>query len=133
MHGYCYCYCWLLLGHDCRVFPVEETYSVHYTACSKPWQCRYKEENSSTAMTASTNSTTCGLLMREFYRYRLDLEERLQSVIDAYPIKNSRSKSNSTGSTFYPEIFLGYCARMGFYRAMADLPNDFEMKTIYGF
>ena len=119
----------LLLGHDCRVFPVEETYTVHYTACRKPWQCRHNEQNRSTAMTATTNSTTCGSLMREFYRYREDLEQQLHTVIE-YPMGNRRSNA------FYPDIFLGYCMSRhgeGFYRAMADFPTHFEMKMIYGF
>jgi len=25
--------------HDCRILPVEETMTVHYTACKKPWEC----------------------------------------------------------------------------------------------
>jgi len=26
--------------HDCRVLPVSETKTVHFTACKKPWECR---------------------------------------------------------------------------------------------
>lgn len=27
---------------DCRILPVEETMTVHYTACKKPWECKVR-------------------------------------------------------------------------------------------
>lgn len=115
--------------HDCRVMPVEETMTVHFTACSKPWQCRYQEQDPVTEASAVTNSTTCGLLVREFYKYRKDFEQQLLPVIGG-PVTSQMYKGKKA---FHPEIFLGYCGSMGEYAGMDKLPDDFDMQNLYGF
>jgi len=115
--------------HDCRVFPVEATRTVHYTACGKPWQCKHSPETN--AETGVINATTCGLLHREFFLLRRDLEEKIVSVLgDVF-----QAKTYEDDNAIYPEFFLGYCKKTKKhpYRAMPGLPESFEMKQLYGF
>jgi hypothetical protein len=114
------------------VLPIEETMTAHFTACSKPWQCRYKEQDHATAASAVTNATTCGLLVREFYQYRIDLEQRLRPIIGG-PVTSHIYEGDSA---FHPEIFFGYCGGNRDevnYVGIDSLPVDFEMKRLYGF
>ena len=118
--------------HDCRVLPLEETMTVHYTACSKPWQCKYTEQDAATYITAVTNATTCGLLVREFYRIRKDLEQLLENSSGI----SVTTKTYTGGRAYHPEIFLGYCGLGNgrtVYAGMDVFPEDFEMKHVYGF
>ena len=115
--------------HDCRVFPVDQTKTVHFTACSKPWQCRFSEQDAVAAVNATTNSTTCGLLVREFYKLRLDLESQLEPILGE-PVT---SKMYEGASAFRPEYFMGYCGDGGKYAKMDNFPEDFEMMQLYGF
>ncbi len=84
------------------------------------------------AVTAATNATTCGLLIREFYKVRMDLELQLQTLIGSPGMTTSYTKE----SAFHPEFFFGYCGKKtgkGVYAQMDDLPDQFEMKELYGF
>lgn len=114
------------------MFPIEETFTVHYTACSKPWQCRYSEQDPSDAIMATTNATTCGLLTREFFKIRKNLENDLQSVLQS-PITTATFTEKQL---FHPELFLGYCGTQAGKRVYAEMdgfPEQFEMKELYGF
>ena len=59
--------------HDCRILPVEETNTVHYTACKKPWECAIptpripgaRRKAHAYRLRELTNVTTCGLLFRK--------------------------------------------------------------------
>lgn len=118
--------------HDCRVYPVEETRTIHYTACFKPWQCKHFPQNDSiAAASAVINATTCGLLHREFFLLRQDLEEQLVQSLG----EGVRTKKHVGSKAYYPEYFLGYCknAPKLRYKRMNDLPESFEMKQLYGF
>jgi hypothetical protein len=118
--------------HDCRILPIEETMTVHYTACSKPWQCRYNEQDPVAAVTATTNATTCGLLVKEFYRVRKDLEQQLESIVGS----SVTTKTYQGDKAFHPEYFLGYCGKQNgkvAYAGMNGFHVDFEMKQLYGF
>jgi hypothetical protein len=122
--------------HDCRILPIEETMTAHFTACSKPWQCRYTEQQDPVAAaTKVTNATTCGLLVKEFYKIRSDLERQLEAILGGSVV----TKRSQGDNAFYPEYFLGYCGRngqtagAGSYTGMKGFPGDFEMKQLYGF
>jgi hypothetical protein len=119
--------------HDCRIWPVEETYTAHFTACSKPWQCRYTEQDTSAAITAVTNATTCGNLIREFYRIRMDLEHQLGEALG----QQVSARVLDAKQAFHPELFMGYCKSTdgsdAKYIGMDNLPDDIEMKVLYGF
>lgn len=116
--------------HDCRILPVEQTKTVHYTACAKPWQCRYQV---SLKKYPVVNATTCGLLQREFYKTREDLEAKLLPLLGRVTTRYKDQKA------FHPEYFFGYCGVSGVnnertvYVKMPDFPNGFEMKQLYGF
>jgi hypothetical protein len=111
--------------HDCRILPVEETMIAHYTACSKPWQCKLKFPEAGKEEVHPTNATTCGLLFRQFYGFRKNLEEKLATMI----VGESTARSGG----YYPEYFLGYCNKENGYQRMKSLPDDFKMHKLYGF
>lgn len=116
--------------HDCRVLPVSETRTVHYTACKKPWECRLphprvpRDKSQVERLQNLTNMTTCRLLFREYFGYRKDIEDKIQAQTDG----NVAARDGK----FDPEAFLGYCASEGRYNAMS-LPDTFDMKQVYGF
>jgi hypothetical protein len=118
---------------DCRVLPIEETSTVHYTACKKPWECEMpfprvpnaKRKAHTYRLRELTNVTTCGLLFRKYFDFRKDIEDRIAKVTGTPP-------SEHTGG-FYPEYFVGYCKRSNGYQSMDSLPDDFDMKQVYGF
>jgi hypothetical protein len=112
--------------HDCRRLPLSETMSVHFTACSKPWQCRLPVAKRSEELddTFRTNTTTCALQFREFFLYRQDVQDRIEALA-------GRRLSARTG-TFHPETFLGFCDP-SVYKPMLGMPPDFDMKRVYGF
>jgi len=128
--------------YDCRVLPVQETYTVHYTACKKPWECQLpypripRNPAHAYRLRELTNVTTCGLLFREYFNYRQQVEEWLAN-------KQSQSKTRQQAEpqqprriyngTFHPEYFLGYCKGNGAYDAMEILPETWDMKELYGF
>ena len=97
------------------------------------WQCKWKELDPSEAATATTNSTTCAMLIREFYNLRKDLELQLEQS-NGLVATSSRFTSDRA---FHPEIFLDYCgySRKGDikYAGMTGLPATFDMKKLYGF
>jgi hypothetical protein len=118
---------------DCRVLPIEETSTVHYTACKKPWECEIpfprvpnaKRKAHAYRLRELTNVTTCGLLFRKYFDFRKDIEDRIAKVSGTPPSQHNGG--------FYPEYFLGYCKRSNGYQSMDNLPDDFDMKQVYGF
>jgi hypothetical protein len=81
---------------DCRLRPIEEIGSVHFTAtCHKPWFCYHHESGD------SLHNEKCGILVREWFKTRSAVE------------KSWGMSVRHTG-TFYPEIFLGYCDGWGY-------------------
>jgi hypothetical protein len=117
---------------DCRVLPIEETNTVHYTACKKPWDCtmpfprvpRARMKQHTYRLQELTNITTCGLLFRKYFDFRKDIEDRIAKV--------TGTPSQHNGD-YYPEYFLGYCKGSNGYQSMDDLPDSLDMKQVYGF
>lgn len=116
--------------HDCRVLPVDQTRTVHYTACKKPWECKIpfprnpRDKSQVERLQALTNVTTCKLLFAEYFTYRRDIENKIRQVTGQEPV--------SRDGSFHPDAFLGYCGAAGKYRPIT-LPDSFEMKQVYGF
>lgn len=116
---------------DCRVLPIEETMTVHYTACKKPWECLIpyprnpRDKRQVYRLQELTNITTCGKLFRRYFEYRKDIEEQIA--------KAARVTAIEPAGSFYPEYFLGYCGGSRQYKAMQDLPEGFTLKQVYGF
>ena len=118
---------------DCRILPTEETMTVHYTACHKPWECSIPVPRIPQKRNAAhtyryqelTNVTTCGKLINKWFTYREDLETLTAA-------KLGKAFTPPSGQ-YEPLFFRGYCDRRGGYNPMQRLPDDFEMSQIYGF
>lgn len=124
-NGYC---------HDCRVLPINETNTVHFTACKKPWECAMpyprdpgpRRKPHKYRLQELTNITTCGLLFREYFSIRRDIELR---IIEQGGLLQRKIETGD----YHPEYFLGYCKRAGIYNPIEFQTEDFDMKQIYGF
>ena len=118
---------------DCRILPVEETMTAHYTACKKPWECTVPYPRVPNARNRAhkyrleelTNITTCGKLFNKWFGYREELERWI---------------AHATGSSFKapdgllePQFFRGYCESRGSYMPMQPLRHDFALSQVYGF
>jgi hypothetical protein len=66
---------------------------------------------------------------RLYFAFRRDLEIRILSSLAK--ANRSHPQTLPTGN-HRPDVFLGYCAGNGKYLPM-DIPEDYDMKTIYGF
>lgn len=78
---------------DCRVRPVGDLVSVHFTNCLKPWHCVAHQKK-------DLEHELCQKMHHEWFRVRSDLEETWGH--------------NATGNgTFFPDMFFGFCKRHG--------------------
>lgn len=115
---------------DCRIVPIDQVKSAHYTACKKPWECqlpypripRIKEHVH--RLQELTNVTTCGLLFRKWFDLRHDFENALERFGGVLP--------SGRDGTFRPEYFAGSCSAEGRYIAMVPPPPDFDIDKVYG-
>ena len=117
--------------YDCRILPVEETMTAHYTACKKPWECRIpkpripRKKDETERLRELTNITTCGSLFKEYFQLRQDVERRIEAA--------TQVQANTTRYGRYnPKYFLGYCDGPGSYLSF-DFPDSIDMKSVYGF
>jgi hypothetical protein len=114
---------------DCRVTPIDEVNSAHYTACKKPWECSVptprvpKNKAHVERLQMLSNITTCGLLFRKWFDLRQEFEDELR--------KNGVEPSPRTG-TYRTEYFGGYCAGAGNYIPIIPPPENFDSKKMYG-
>lgn len=119
-------------GHcrDCRILPVEQTKSAHYTACKKPWECslphprKPKDPKLQYKLNELTNITTCGLLFQKWFELRQDFEDRLQDAAGVVP-----SHRNGRFEAMY---FGGNCRGRGNYIAMNPPPDNYDIAQLYG-
>jgi alpha-N-acetylglucosamine transferase len=115
---------------DCRILPIDQVKSVHYTACKKPWECtlpyprKPKQKNKELKLKELTNITTCGLLFQKWFDLRQDFENKLQEFGNVLP-------SPRTGR-YEKQYFGGYCQGQGHYVPMNPPPKGFDVRTIYG-
>jgi hypothetical protein len=118
---------------DCRVVPIDETKTVHFTACKKPWECSIphprvpapRMKAHAYRLRELTNITTCGLLFRKYFDIRNEVESLIASSLGV-PQTTPRGE-------FRPEYFRGYCKGKGTYIPMEDvIPVDFNMQQVYG-
>ena len=115
---------------DCRILPIEETMTVHYTACKKPWECaipyprKPRDKRQEYRLQHLTNITTCGLLFEKYFDYRRHIEDQINAV--------TGTEVSTRDGTFFPEYFKGYCVPRKGYLPMA-IPDEFDMKSVYGF
>lgn len=78
---------------DCRVRPIEDVVTTHYTVCQKPWHCLPHESD-------SIQHRLCRQLHREWYRIRADLEK-------------SWGRSGEGSASYRKDQFFGYCKTSG--------------------
>jgi hypothetical protein len=115
---------------DCRILPVDQVKSVHYTACKKPWECSLpypripKQKNMELKLQELTNITACGLLFQKWFDLRQDFESKLQEFGNVLP-------SPRTGM-YQKQYFGGYCQGRGHYVAMNPPPKGFDIRKMYG-
>jgi hypothetical protein len=122
--------------HDCRTFPVEDTISVHYTACKKPWECQIPtpripglgREQHTLRLRELTNATTCRRLFQLYFAYRMDIEQRIHTATQKTKIWD---KGSIADGSYYSDTFLGYCRGTGRYIPLA-IPEKFWLKEVYG-
>jgi hypothetical protein len=115
---------------DCRIFPVNQVKSAHYTACKKPWECTLpyprnpRDKAQVHRLQELTNVTTCGLLFRKWFDLRQEFEDYLQKAGGVRPSKRD--------GIFHPEYFGGYCSSSGGYIAMEPPSVNFDITKMYG-
>jgi len=79
---------------DCRVRPLEEIVTFHYTVCQKPWHCLPQKLD-------VIEKRLCRQLHYQWYSYRSDLER-------------SWGRNGSGTGSFEVDHFFGYCTGFGF-------------------
>ncbi|KAG7344636.1 hypothetical protein IV203_019032 [Nitzschia inconspicua] len=110
-NGYC---------NDCRIVPVQDVKSAHYTACKKPWECtlpyprKPKQKRKEYKLNELTNVTTCGLLFRRWFDLRRDFEDALERAAGVVP--------SPRNGKYEPQYFGGYCEDRGRYIPMNPPP-----------
>jgi hypothetical protein len=120
-----------LTCEDCRVTPIDELKTIHYTACKKPWECQVpnpripRDKSQVYRLSQLTNITTCMHLHQKWFGLRLDYEEQLQAATNGEVMAAKRTGTKD------PEFFLGYCSGNN-YIPMNLPPSGFDAKTIYG-
>lgn len=112
---------------DCTKTPLSDLYSIHYTACRKPWNCvaeaipggRTKGASYGNALdTRVADPTHCLKATQIWHAHRADLERRIQQQRDSY-------QKNEAGP-YQREYFLGHCTEEKQYARM-DLIKETEV------
>jgi len=117
---------------DCRIFPVEQTKTVHYTACKKPWECLSPEprvprdKRQVYRLSHLTNKTTCHAIFAKWFELRQDFEIQLAKA------SKGKIQPPAHDGSYIPEAFLGYCQGRGQYIPMLPPTAEFEIKELYG-
>ena len=117
---------------DCRIWPLEETKTVHYTACKKPWECvdpkpRIPKNKAHVyRLRQLTNRTTCHALFAKWFELREDFENQLIKASEG------QIQPRAHDGAFMPHAFLGYCRGRGSYIPMIPPPATFDMTRVYG-
>lgn len=86
---------------DCRLTPLEDVMSVHFTLCGKPWECRTSWD--------IENQHLCSSLHREWFRVRRSFEESRIDNVSLWQLPNLGD------GAFQPETYFGYCTGPGGY------------------
>lgn len=123
--GYC---------EDCRRMGPEmgEVYSVHYTACKKPWECTLpyprvpgkKRQNHSYRLRELTNMTTCGHYFREYFIQRQEVENRLGA-------RGVQPVAREGGRRYELNSFLGYCKKRSGYQPISSIPENIDLTDLF--
>lgn len=96
---------------ECRVTPVEDIYSVHYTACRKPWECMAmgskdplnKRKPKYSVPEDIVSLDHCMKLLHIWHSYRTDMEDKLFAAVGDEAIRAGQAGSYNRAS------FQGHC------------------------
>lgn len=117
---------------DCRIWPVEDTKTVHYTACKKPWECSDpvprvpRDKKQVYRLNNLTNQTTCHSVFAKWFELRRDFEELLVKEV------GEEFQQLPHDGEYLPHAFLGYCERQGKYIPLVPPPAGFDISKLYG-
>lgn len=117
---------------DCRIHPIDQTKSAHYTACKKPWECndpkprKPRDPRHEYRLQHLTNRTTCHKLFAEWFRLRRDFEEQVLLA------SNGKVLPSPHDGNYLPHAFLGYCLGPGRYIPLVPPPAGFDITKVYG-
>ena len=115
---------------DCRVTPIEQVWSAHYTACKKPWECRVahprvpRDKKQVYRLENLVNVTYCMSLVKEWFALRRDFEDELK--------KASGKEPSMRDGKYEDGHFLGYCKDSGSYIPIEAPPDGFDIERMYG-
>jgi len=99
---------------QCQSTPVQDIYSVHYTACRKPWQCMAKGTKDKDIDGYSkkqlihehqVNKDHCMELLKIWHGVRTDLEHEL------FKLTRSDAITGSQKGEYNSDAFLGHCTQ----------------------
>ena len=96
---------------DCRTTKIEDIYSIHYTACRKPWSCIASKADDPTNQYPRKNSMPVDIVhfdqcmesRRVWHEYRRDLESKL------YDLTKDEGVLRGNAGEYNKEYFLGHC------------------------
>ena len=115
---------------DCRVTPIDQVYSAHYTACKKPWECKVahprvpRDKKQVYRLENLVNVTYCMSLVKEWFELRKDFEDELKRASGKEPSKRD--------GRYEDGHFLGYCRGSGGYIPIEAPPDGFDIERMYG-
>ena len=97
---------------DCRSTPVDQLYSIHYTACRKPWQCiatKHNDPNNPFERKYSipvdiVDYDQCMQRQKVWHGMRTDLEDQL------YDLTGDASIRQGQRGDYNKEFFQGHCS-----------------------
>jgi len=116
---------------DCRITPIDDVRTIHYTACKKPWSCPTARTNNNDKKqrhrinTDLTNITMCMNLHMEWFKIRKEFDE-----LHYFVSKDKDIVTRNTG-TYNPEYFLGYCEEEGKYIPIKFPESGFDIAKLY--
>jgi hypothetical protein len=119
---------------DCRMTPISQVKTVHYTACKKPWECQIayprvpRDKRQAYRLQNLVSIDNCSKLVREWFKLRQEFEDALETA------SNGQVKPSARDGVYYKDYFLGYCRgeNGGNYIAIQPPPDDFDIKKVYG-
>lgn len=97
---------------DCRITPLKEVYTAHFTTCGKPDWCTLKEPGS------NVKGQLCMDLFREWHRTRLSLEEEWMSKFPGYDPQLHVVNASESRKADLLSYMQGHCRREGQYIPM---------------
>lgn len=113
---------------DCRTTPVEKTWTLHFTACKKPWTCpapKEKQNEHHRMEKGLVDLDMCYQHHSEWFKLRREFDALLSSATG-----NAKLLSQNVGS-YKNESFHRYCHSEGGYIPIKLTDSDFDIHKLY--